>query len=220
VDESAGRWLGASVAGWIGHPPTMGRNLCSSHTVRRVYMTEQSDETVVLRADESSVLVHRSPLDPVPGVDASARLGAGRPVRVDVRFGRLPSRADLDRDDGEVVLVAPAESGSFGDVPVYTVAGPDDLTGYGVALTRVVDDHDAPLYVEVDSLTSLLQHASLDRAFRFAHVLSGRVDRERAVLVASIDPGAHDEQTVATLTQPFDVTVTGEEGARRIRRRG
>jgi hypothetical protein len=40
------------------------------------------------------------------------------------------------------------------------------------------------------------------------------------VLVATIDPGAHDEQTLATMTQPFDVAVTGEAGSRRIRRRG
>jgi hypothetical protein len=182
-------------------------------------MNELSDERIRLRAEESSVLVHEVPFAAPPEVDATARLGDGRVVRVDVRFSRLPSQTDLAAS-GDTVLVAPAEEGTFGDVPVYTVSGPEDLTGYGVALTQVLEDYDVPLYVDVDSLTALLQHVSVDAAFRFVHVLSGRVDRERAVLVASIDPGAHDEQTVATMTQPFDVAVTGEEGDRHVRRRG
>jgi hypothetical protein len=180
-------------------------------------MNELSDESIRLRAEESSVLVHEVPFAAFPTIDTSARLGDEGVVSVDVRFGRLPSREELAGDNA--VLVAPTEEGSFGDVPVYTVAGPDNLTGYGVALTEVIEDHDAPLLVRVDSLTTLLQHVSVDAAFRFVHVLSGRVDRERAVLVASINPAAHDDQTVATMTQPFDVAVTGEEGDRRVRRR-
>jgi hypothetical protein len=180
-------------------------------------MTELSDERVTLRADESSVLIHEAPLAATPAVDATARLGRDRVVTVDVRFGRPPSPADVPASDA--VLVAPVDEDAF-DAPVYGVAGPDDLTGYGVALTRVLEDVDDPLLVEVDSLTALLQHVGVDTAFRFVHVLSGRVDRERAVLVATIDPTAHDERTVATMTQPFHVVVTGEEGDRRLRRRG
>jgi hypothetical protein len=193
-------------------------DLYVSRTVHWMYMTELSDDTVVLEADESSVLVHEVPLTEPPEIDASARLGDDY-VTVDIRFSRLPSRADL-ADGDDVILVGPAEEGSFGDVPVYPVAGPENLTGYGMALTQVIEDVDAPLFVTVDSLTALLQHVSVDAAFRFVHVLSGRVDREDAVLVATINPGAHDEQTLATMTQPFDVAVVGEEGDRQIRRRG
>jgi hypothetical protein len=182
-------------------------------------MSDPLDGPLVLRDRESSVLVRQDSLAALPEIDTTARLGDGRVVTVDVRFSRLPSETDLAAED-DVVLVAPTDAGSFGDVPVYTVEGPDNLTGYGMALTEVLDDYDEPLLVRVDSLTALLQHVSVNAAFRFVHVLSGRVDRERAVLVASIDPGAHDEQTLATMTQPFDVVVTGEEGARRVRRRG
>ena len=182
-------------------------------------MTELSDGAVSLRPQESSVLVQGDPLLVAerPEIDATARLGNGRTVTVDVRFGRLPAADDVGDD---VVLVGPIDAGSVGDVPVYTVAGPDDLTGYGVALTQVLEDVDDPLFVRIDSLTALLQHVSTDAVFRFIHVLCGRIDRETAVLVATIDPAAHDEQTIATITQPFDVAVTGDDGERRIRRRG
>ncbi|WP_318569520.1 DUF7504 family protein [Salinigranum marinum] len=182
-------------------------------------MTELSDGAVSLRPQESSVLVHGDPLAVAerPEIDATARLGSGRIVTADVRFGRLPAADDVADD---VVLVGPAEAGSVGDVPVYTVAGPGDLTGYGVALTQVLGDVDDPLFVRIDSLTTLLQHVSADAAFRFIHVLCGRVDRETAVLAATVDPAAHDEQTIATITQPFDIAVTGDDGQRRIRRRG
>jgi len=188
-------------------------------------MTELSDGAVSLRPQESSVLVQGDPLalGEQSEIDATARLGNGRTVTVDVRFGRLPSTDDVAGDD--VVFVAPVDAesvdaGSVGDVPVYTVAGPGDLTGYGVALTQVLEDVDDPLLVRIDSLTALLQHVSTDAAFRFIHVLCGRVDRETAVLVATVDPNAHDDQTVATITQPFDVAVTGTGTERRIRRRG
>ncbi|WP_380676680.1 DUF7504 family protein [Salinigranum sp. GCM10025319] len=197
-----------------------GTNLYVRFTVQQVNMNELSDERIRLRAEESSVLVHELPFTVPPPRSTqppvSATVASSGSTSASAGF---PSQTDLAAE-GDTVLVAPAEEGAFGDVPVYTVASPDDLTGYGVALTQVLEDYDVPLYVDVDSLTALLQHVSVDTAFRFVHVLSGRVDREQAVLVASIDPGAHDEQTVATMTQPFDVTVTGDEDNRRVRRRG
>jgi hypothetical protein len=179
-------------------------------------MSETADEPVVLRAPESSVLVHGTALAERPTIDATERLGDGRVITVDVRFGRLPAGYAADED---TVLVGPTEPPGFEGRSYDAVSAPDSLTEYGVALTRVIDGADAPLRVEVDSLTALLQHAAVDSAFRFVHVLSGRVDREAAVLIATIDPGAHDEQTVATMTQPFDVAVTGDPGDRRVRRR-
>lgn len=179
-------------------------------------MSSATDERVALHEDESSVLVHGAALAPRPSFDVTARLGSGRLTTVDVRFGRLPPGFELD---AETRLVAPNAPDGLDSERVYSVGGPDSLTEYGVALTRVFEDVDGPILVELDSLTALLQHATLNAVFRFVHVLSGRVDREQAVLVASIDPGAHDEQTLATMTQPFDVAVTGEDGAHQIRRR-
>jgi hypothetical protein len=179
-------------------------------------MTESTDGPIALHAEESSVLVQGPSFTPRPALDLTARLGDGRVTTVDVRFGRLPPGFG---DDDDTCLVAPNVPDGFDSDRVYRVGGPDSLTEYGVALTRVFEDVDGPVLVELDSLTALLQHTTLDAAFRFVHVLSGRIDREQAVLVATIDPGAHDEQTVATMTQPFDVAITGEEGNRQVRRR-
>jgi hypothetical protein len=173
-------------------------------------------ESVALGTHESSVLVHRSAHEARPDIDTTARLGDDPTVTVDVRFGRLPAPADVD---DRTRLVAPRVPDGVDSERVYLVGGFDSLTEYGVALTQVFEDVDDPVLVEVDSLTALLQHARLTSAFRFAHVLSGRVAREGAVFVASIDPGAHDEQTLATVTQPFDVAVIGGDGDKQVRRR-
>ncbi len=179
-------------------------------------MTESTEGPIALHAEESSVLVCGPAFASRPALDLTARLGDDHVVTVDVRFGRLPPGFEAD---SETRFVAPNVPDGVDSDRVYEVGGPDSLTEYGVALTRVFEDVDGPVLVELDSLTALLQHTTLDAAFRFVHVLSGRVDREQAVLVATIDPGAHDEQTVATMTQPFDVAITGEEGNRQVRRR-
>ena len=178
-------------------------------------MSAESDETVTLRESESSVLVQHAPIRQPP-VDPTPRLGGGSPVTVDVRFGD-PPRAGTSGVDAATADVVVAAAEADGDDARYAVDGPDDLTGYGMALTDVIDDTDAPLVVRIDSLTALLQHATVDEAFRFVHVLGGRVSREDAVLLAGIDADSHDDRTVAQLLQPFDVTVTGSDGT--IRRR-
>jgi hypothetical protein len=165
--------------------------------------------SLTLRERDSSVLVQEAPLERAP-VDGSEIDDCDGRTTVGVRFGR-PTGADD-------VVVAPVDPDSV-DGPAYPVDGPADLTGYGVALDKVLDDVDEPLLIRVDSLTALLQHATLSDAFRFVHVLSGRTAREEAVLVAAIDAAAHDEETVAAMLQPFDVTVTPPPDYR-VRRRG
>jgi hypothetical protein len=186
------------------------------HTFHPHNMTELTDGPITLHAEESSILVHGTAFEPRPGLDLTARLGDARVTRVDVCFGAPPPGFEADE---HTRLIAPTVPNGVDASRVYRVGGPGNLTDYGVALTRVFEDVDGPVMVELDSLTVLLQHATPEAAFRFVHVLSGRVDREQAVLVATIDPAAHDEQTVATMTQPFDVAVTGGDGDRRLRRR-
>jgi hypothetical protein len=173
------------------------------------------DGTVTLRDAESSVLVQSGPLD---GFDADSRrvsVDTERRLTVELRFGGQPT--ETDAPDAPDIVVAPDVDPDTVDAAVAPVDSPADLTGYGMALTEVFDDADRPLLVRVDSLTALLQRTAVDEAFRFVHVLSGRVRREDAVLVAGIDADTHDEQTVAKLLQPFDVTVTDTDG--RVRRR-
>lgn len=101
-----------------------------------------------------------------------------------------------------------------------TAESPDDLTGIGITLSQHLaswggDDTDT--VVCFDSLTALLQYVPLERAYRFLHVLTGRTAAVDARADFHVDPTAHDERTIATLTSLFDAVVEpadGEDGWR------
>ncbi|MFD1586794.1 DUF835 domain-containing protein [Halorientalis brevis] len=85
-----------------------------------------------------------------------------------------------------------------------------DLTGVGIAVSRYLDrwaDDDAPITACLDSLTVLLQYTETDRVFRFLHTLTGRFMAAGASAHVHLDPRAHDDQTIATLTTLFDAVV-------------
>lgn len=96
------------------------------------------------------------------------------------------------------------------DVSVATVASPGNLTDIGVTLTEQLKslgarDDDAGPEVELcfQSLTSLLQYASLDDVYRFLHALLANLDAYSAVGHFHLHAGAHDERTVASLRPLF-----------------
>lgn len=97
------------------------------------------------------------------------------------------------------------------------VDNPADLTGIGIELSEFLstmstaaagDEHIAFCF---DSVTSLLQYADLQRAFRFLHVVTGRVKTVGGVGYYRLDPDAHDKQTLATLKGLFDAVVEVDE---------
>jgi hypothetical protein len=96
---------------------------------------------------------------------------------------------------------------------VQTVENPSDLTGVGIELSELLsgmagaaadDEHIAVCF---NSVTSLLQYADLQRAFRFLHVVTGRVKTVGGVGHFHLDPDAHDDQALATLKGLFDAVV-------------
>lgn len=103
---------------------------------------------------------------------------------------------------------------------VKTVENPADLTGVGIELSELLsgmataagdDDHIAVCF---DGVTSLLQYADLQRAFRFLHVVTGRVKTVGGVGHFHLDPEAHDRQTLATLKGLFDAVIeVNEDGS-------
>lgn len=102
---------------------------------------------------------------------------------------------------------------------VSVVESPDDLTGLGITLGRHLnrwEESDGSVLVTLDSLTVLLQYVDLKRAFRFLHVLVNRVKSAGAVGHYHMDPAAHDDQTVATLTSVFDAVARHDDGEWRI----
>ncbi|MXR50628.1 hypothetical protein GRX03_03255 [Halovenus sp. WSH3] len=96
---------------------------------------------------------------------------------------------------------------------VKTVENPSDLTGIGIELSELLSgmataaDDDEQIAVCFDGITSLLQYADLQRAFRFLHVVTGRVKTVGGIGHFHLDPDAHDPQTLATLKGLFDAVI-------------
>ncbi|CQH62195.1 uncharacterized protein HHUB_3675 [Halobacterium hubeiense] len=86
------------------------------------------------------------------------------------------------------------------------VADPGDLTGLGIAVSERLGDlpEDAEPAVCVDSLTTLLQYADTERAYRFLQVLCGRVRAAGGTVHVHADPAAHDERELDRLAGLFD----------------
>jgi len=114
---------------------------------------------------------------------------------------------------GGVVSVGQGEVGAQGPSwAVKSVENPSDLTGVGIELSEFLsgvaaaaeDEHVAVCF---NSVTSLLQYADLQRAFRFLHVVTGRIKTVGGVSHFHLDPDAHDAQTLATLKGLFDAVV-------------
>jgi hypothetical protein len=104
------------------------------------------------------------------------------------------------------------------------VADPGDLTGIGIAATELLRggaDRGATPWLGIHSLSTMTMYATVDRVFRFLHVLSGRVRALGGVLVAAVE--ADDPGDVGVLAQPFDGRVDvreTDEGGREVRGRG
>jgi hypothetical protein len=96
---------------------------------------------------------------------------------------------------------------------VKTVENPSDLTGIGIELSELLSgmataaNDDEHIAVCFDGITSLLQYADLQRAFRFLHVVTGRVKTVGGIGHFHLDPEAHDPQTLATLKGLFDAVI-------------
>ncbi|MFB1065055.1 hypothetical protein [Natrinema sp. H-ect4] len=84
-----------------------------------------------------------------------------------------------------------------------------DLTGLGTEISELLSrrDHDAPVELWFDSVTSLIPAIDFERVFRFLHILTARVERLRATAFYLVDPAAHDPQTVTSLTYLFDTVL-------------
>lgn len=117
---------------------------------------------------------------------------------------------------------ATAVEGSVADGRiVYDVESPQDLTGLGITVgERLSSLSGDEQLVSFDSLTAMLQHVDIRRAFRFLHVLANRVDNLGGVGHYHIDPRAHDDQTLATLSSVFDAMARFDDGEWVVRTRG
>ncbi|MFC6941351.1 RAD55 family ATPase [Salinirubellus sp. GCM10025818] len=92
------------------------------------------------------------------------------------------------------------------DGPVVNVASPGDLTGISMPVSRFLDGSERPV-VLFDSISSILQYADEESAFRFLSVLTAQVAGADGVGLYTFDGGAHTEETHRTFAQLFEGRV-------------
>lgn len=127
----------------------------------------------------------------------------------------IDCRGDGDREQTEL-----AQGG-----PLTRVGTPADLTGIGIGITQSFERlQEAGLTkgrVGLTSLSTLLTFTDEKTVFKFAHVLTSRIDAAGYLGVFTIDASAHDEQTLQIVTQAFDGVVdVRDDGSREARVRG
>ncbi len=103
---------------------------------------------------------------------------------------------------------------------VACVDDPMNLTGVGLKMGRYLESHGCPeTVVSFDSVTVLLQYVDTRRAFRFLHAIGNRVRAADATAHYHIDPNAHEDQALATLSSLFDAVARFDDGEWNVRRR-
>ncbi len=141
--------------------------------------------------------------------------GGGTPAEVGI--------VSVDEASRSVSATTGTDSGpGFPSQPTETVTSPNDLTGLGITITEHLTEWNGNGNRTVmcfDSLTGMLQYVDLDTAYEFLHVILGRIQAVDAVAHFHMDPGAHDQQTVATITSLFDAAVEPTDDGHTIRRR-
>jgi hypothetical protein len=92
------------------------------------------------------------------------------------------------------------------DVDVRGVSSPGNLTGLGVTLTEVLDDHasGAEPVVCVQSVTVLLQYSPVAEVYQFLHTLVAQIARNEGTAHVHLHDPAHAEEIVKTLAPLFD----------------
>jgi hypothetical protein len=142
-------------------------------------------------AEESTAVLFVTTTDSASGLDGLRRRGLG-PGAIGV----------VDASGETIELPTVAQS--------VRVAGPGSLSALGVAVSdrqeRLAHRYDR-VAVGLDSVTDLVEASSVPATFRFLHVLRGRIRVGDAVLLATVDGGAHEDESVRTLAELFDERI-------------
>lgn len=86
---------------------------------------------------------------------------------------------------------------------VTVITDPSDLVGLTVAIDRYLDRYE-DVAVCFDSVTALLGHVSMERAYKFLNALTERLWRADADAHFHFHPAAHDPMTDQHVTSLFD----------------
>jgi len=155
-----------------------------------------------------------SPADRVSVWERYADQTPSRIAFVDVDASvRGVSRSETGEAGRTVVETAPESA----EVTVDRVSSPGNLTRLGVAITDRLDElstvEDRRLVVCFKSVSSLVQYTSAMETFKFLRVLTDRCHLAGAVAHFHLEPAAHDDETVESLRDLFDVVChhSGQE---------
>ena len=162
--------------------------------------------------DALSVLFTRTPAE---HLDAWERVAGVYPARNHVVSADADARSSTDAtgDPG----TGTEESVNRADCTVDRVGSPQNLTRLGVSITDCLDEMaetapDRQITVCVQSVSTLLQYVEVPQAFKFLNVVTERCRATDAIAHYHLDPHAHDESTIETLVDLFDVVVEYEDG--------
>ena len=181
--------------------------------------------------DATNVLLLAPQLDPRTDVGFGTLLDVATPAESTVLFVSL-SRGPDDRLDvwrTHVTREPPAQCGFViagdatrgsistdgGALPsspedayrIESVSSPADLTGLGMKLSDLLEDFggdETELVVCFHTLSVMLQYVDVQRAFRFLHVITGRMEAADATAHYHMDPTVHDDRQRNTLLTLFD----------------
>ena len=97
------------------------------------------------------------------------------------------------------------------------VPTPSNLSGLGTAIDEALAVLDGPVTVCLDSVTAMTQYVEFATAFRFLHTLTSQVHGTTARVHLHVDPQAHDEQSLSTLTSLVRARLSVADGVVRTR---
>lgn len=185
-------------------------------------MTNAADDGSPERADGPSNVLLLDTSD-ARRIDATcAELLDSEPARTNVLSVNLDDSSDDGRgfwhervggpDPAETALVTVATPDAGASTrpasrSVEHLERPGDLIGLGVAISDTLRRWQANRNRSLmcfRSVTLLLDHATLERTFRFLHLLTHRVDAVGATARYHLDVAAHDVATINTLVGLFD----------------
>jgi hypothetical protein len=116
-----------------------------------------------------------------------------------------------DPDQLAVVDCASRIQGEEGadDQLLRYASSPENLTDIGVKFTALVETMQdwGGVTVGIHSLSELVMYWEPERVFQFVRIMLAECREQGWPMVATIDDTAVDEQTVSTLTQPFDTII-------------
>lgn len=136
-----------------------------------------------------------------------AAVTSGKPSRVSL------FRHRYDEDPAAVAWFRMGRSGSKSrgsDERIINIRDLGDLKHLGISISKVLTEWEQSrdaIHVCFHTLTELVRHVEEERAFRFFHVLIGRIEEAGGTVHVHMDADAHEPETISLFAELFDATV-------------